>query len=232
MNNRWVKSQKVVNFPFKDFDPTPYLASVPQETILRHKELLEHQKSQPNDQPDEDVIESANHRHNIGSIQENGILAESGGVVPSEQATKQTTPTTTTVKAAFDQDQRRRSVTNHNGISPTKRGGGAGAAGGVVTAGGGAPGETGTGRRKRLVSTSLTKTPVIDGEFTDFHNHRLVESEDPYDLNYQLYAVVVSVRLINHHKGISGGWEYIAYKINSVLHFYRVKFFAENICVY
>ncbi|CAG4967965.1 unnamed protein product [Parnassius apollo] len=39
VNNKWIKSQKVVNFPFEDFDPTPYLASVPQETILRHREL-------------------------------------------------------------------------------------------------------------------------------------------------------------------------------------------------
>ncbi|XP_068623837.1 ubiquitin carboxyl-terminal hydrolase 32 [Battus philenor] len=39
VNSKWIKSQKVVNFPFEDFDPTPYLASVPQETILRHREL-------------------------------------------------------------------------------------------------------------------------------------------------------------------------------------------------
>ncbi|KAJ8954203.1 hypothetical protein NQ318_005798 [Aromia moschata] len=39
VNNKWVKTQKVVNFPFKDFDPTFYLASVPQETILRHRQL-------------------------------------------------------------------------------------------------------------------------------------------------------------------------------------------------
>ena len=31
----------MVNFPFKNFDPTPYLASVPQETILRYRELAE-----------------------------------------------------------------------------------------------------------------------------------------------------------------------------------------------
>uniref|UniRef100_A0A182SEL0 ubiquitinyl hydrolase 1 n=1 Tax=Anopheles maculatus TaxID=74869 RepID=A0A182SEL0_9DIPT len=41
VNGKWVKSQKVVNFPYEDFDPTPYLASVPQETILRHRDLLE-----------------------------------------------------------------------------------------------------------------------------------------------------------------------------------------------
>ncbi|XP_053617515.1 ubiquitin carboxyl-terminal hydrolase 32 isoform X2 [Plodia interpunctella] len=39
VNNKWIKSQKVVNFPFTDFDPTDYLASVPQETILRHMEI-------------------------------------------------------------------------------------------------------------------------------------------------------------------------------------------------
>ncbi|XP_072934687.1 ubiquitin carboxyl-terminal hydrolase 32 [Epargyreus clarus] len=39
VNNKWIKSQKVVNFPFEDFDPTPFLAAVPQETILRHFEL-------------------------------------------------------------------------------------------------------------------------------------------------------------------------------------------------
>ncbi|XP_063389066.1 LOW QUALITY PROTEIN: ubiquitin carboxyl-terminal hydrolase 32, partial [Cydia fagiglandana] len=39
VNNKWIKSQKVVNFPFQDFDPSPYLASVPQETIARHMEI-------------------------------------------------------------------------------------------------------------------------------------------------------------------------------------------------
>ncbi|XP_074026841.1 ubiquitin specific protease 32 isoform X2 [Leptinotarsa decemlineata] len=41
VHTKWVKTQKVVNFPFKNFDPTAYLASVPQETILRHKQLQE-----------------------------------------------------------------------------------------------------------------------------------------------------------------------------------------------
>jgi hypothetical protein len=39
VNGKWVKSQKVVNFPFKDFDPTAYLASVPKHTVVRHSEL-------------------------------------------------------------------------------------------------------------------------------------------------------------------------------------------------
>ncbi|XP_028166705.1 ubiquitin carboxyl-terminal hydrolase 32-like, partial [Ostrinia furnacalis] len=45
VNNKWIKSQKVVNFPFEDFDPTEFLASVPKETILRHRELTERRAS-------------------------------------------------------------------------------------------------------------------------------------------------------------------------------------------
>jgi len=39
LQGKWVKSHKVVKFPFKDFDPTDYLASVPKHTVLRNKEL-------------------------------------------------------------------------------------------------------------------------------------------------------------------------------------------------
>lgn len=47
-------------------------------------------------------------------------------------------------------------------------------------------------RRKRLISTSLTKTPIVDGAFEDFHQHKLKNAEDPFDPKYKLYAVVVS----------------------------------------
>jgi ubiquitin carboxyl-terminal hydrolase 6/32 len=36
---------------------------------------------------------------------------------------------------------------------------------------------------------------VIDGEFIDYHNHKLKAGDDNFDLKYQLYAVVVSVYL-------------------------------------
>merc|ERR1719225_214830 len=35
-----MKSHKIVDFPNKMFDPTDYLAAIPQQTILRHKELV------------------------------------------------------------------------------------------------------------------------------------------------------------------------------------------------
>lgn len=34
LHGRWVKSHKIVKFPFENFDPTDYLARVPKETIL------------------------------------------------------------------------------------------------------------------------------------------------------------------------------------------------------
>uniref|UniRef100_A0A8D8Y4L7 ubiquitinyl hydrolase 1 n=1 Tax=Cacopsylla melanoneura TaxID=428564 RepID=A0A8D8Y4L7_9HEMI len=41
IQNKWVKCQKVVNFPHADFDPTSYLAKVPKTNILRHRRLSE-----------------------------------------------------------------------------------------------------------------------------------------------------------------------------------------------
>ncbi|XP_029830554.2 ubiquitin carboxyl-terminal hydrolase 32 isoform X2 [Ixodes scapularis] len=34
LNGKWVKSQKIVRFPFKDFDPTDYLSPVPRKAAL------------------------------------------------------------------------------------------------------------------------------------------------------------------------------------------------------
>ncbi|CAI6345795.1 unnamed protein product [Macrosiphum euphorbiae] len=45
LNGKWVKSHKVVKFPYKDFDPTDYLASVPKHTVLRNKELQDTTKN-------------------------------------------------------------------------------------------------------------------------------------------------------------------------------------------
>lgn len=46
--------------------------------------------------------------------------------------------------------------------------------------------------RKRLESSSLVTTPVLDDNLVDYHKHRLVPEQEPFDLKYRLYAVVVS----------------------------------------
>ncbi|KAJ8982581.1 hypothetical protein NQ317_005052 [Molorchus minor] len=137
VNSKWVKTQKVVNFPFKDFDPTAYLASVPQETILRHKQLQE--KYAPTNWKSPPIA------------------------------------------------NRRRSPRKQKPVRcPT------------VT---------------RLESTSLLKTPIVDEHLKDYHQHQLLPGQDPFDLRYQLYAVV-------SHSGLLNGGHYISYACNPNGHWY------------
>lgn len=170
VNNKWVKSQKVVNFPFKDFDPTPYLASVPQETILRHKELSEQHANvtdkKCNIEIDDEICEF-DRENFIGSIDENEVAEEALDAVDGKDDEQiESSPANGVNKLPV-----RHSVNN-----PTKR----------------QPNRS-TAGRQRLVSSSLTQTPVIDGHLVDYHNHKLEDGQDPYDLKYQLYAVVVSI---------------------------------------
>ncbi|KRG06553.1 ubiquitin carboxyl-terminal hydrolase 32 isoform X1 [Drosophila mojavensis] len=168
VNGKWVKSQKVVHFPFDDFDPTPYLASVPQETILRHKELLELKRelaSASNDVPSE--------------LDEVDATDKAGGDVPppAEKAEDEKDDTTRETPLASGCVLRQSKSTN-------------------------------SARRQRLISTSLTKTPIVDGEFEDYHQHKLHADVDKFDPKYKLYAVV-------SHSGMLNGGHYISYASNT-----------------
>lgn len=216
VNNKWVKSQKVVNFPFKDFDPTPYLASIPQETILRHKELIEHGNSNAstltngfmggnnsNLENDSSLTEiTPEHSIMSYSIKEvDPIDAESTATdlnsdVISEVTTKpdeMKTPNGNRGEANTNNSQ-----TNNNNHklnsqdvkieqSPSSKIAHSSRRATMTNAS--------IKMRKRLVSTSLTKSPVIDGAFVDYHQHNLNEGQDSFDLKYKLYAVVVSIEL-------------------------------------
>lgn len=189
VNNKWVKSQKVVNFPFKDFDPTPYLASVPQETILRHKELIEHGNKinvnammngsiSDSDDPSSSDFSSGDHSI-VNRIDETDVNDDDD----DRQMVSSSHTSTANNNNKNVQNNNRGSGSTSKSIGrnesssqqSTKR----------MT-------ENTLQRRQRLVSTSLTKSPVIDGEFIDYHNHHLNDGQDPYDLKYRLYAVVVS----------------------------------------
>lgn len=140
-----MKSQKVVHFPYDNFDPTPYLASIPQETILRHIDLKMEAPSavSPMQAKNFDIPEGCED----DSV---GAAAETAGKEDAQQ-------------------------TVNGRTSPTK-------------------GPSTLERRKRLISTSLLKTPVMDGDLVDYHNHRLKGGYGEFDLKYGLYAVVVSWR--------------------------------------
>lgn len=178
VNNKWVKSQKVVNFPFKNFDPTPYLASVPQETILRHKELSEQHNGMNGsvnvtdkkcNMEIDDEIGEFDRENFIGSIDENEIAEEA--MVLDEVDGRDDEQ----IESSLGNNVNKMS-TRYSANNSTKR----------------MPNRSIAGRQ-RLVSSSLTQTPVIDGHLVDYHNHKLKDGQDPYDLKYQLYAVVVSI---------------------------------------
>ncbi|KAH8268808.1 hypothetical protein KR018_007576 [Drosophila ironensis] len=161
VNGKWVKSQKVVHFPFDDFDPTPYLASVPQETILRHKELLELKA-------DTELTLASNEV--VSELDEiDGASGQDKSEAEPQEASKQASSPGNILRQS-------RSIK--------------------------------AARRQRLISTSLTKTPIVDGEFEDYHQHKLKEEMDEFDPKYRLYAVV-------SHSGMLNGGHYISYASNS-----------------
>lgn len=155
-----------MNFPFKDFDPTAYLASVPQHTILRHKQLTEQKKeelehsteSQPERITEESEVDSSCVNNKCNSLEETVLNKISNG--PTEQC--KLLQETYTVQEC-----------DHN--VKVKVGDG------IVKG------------RARLESTSLLKTPIIDEHLKDYHQHKLLPGQDKFDLKYQLYAVVVSI---------------------------------------
>lgn len=157
VNTKWVKTQKVVNFPFKDFDPTAYLASVPQQTILRHKQLLEVKKEE---------LEKSTDSQQERIVEENELETDNKC---EKECVKSNVSNGSTEQCKLLHECNTK-VPGKNKISEN--------AGKV---------------RARLESTSLIRTPIIDEHLKDYHQHQLLPGQDPFDLRYQLYAVVVSI---------------------------------------
>lgn len=240
VNNKWVKSQKVVNFPFKNFDPTPYLASVPQETILRHKELLEHGNATTNNLTNgiSSVINNSNieldtsiseitPEHSIMSysikevdnidtessitdinidstceittkLDEIQSLSEHPADISNSNVRQANISTSTKLNNSNSSNTTTTTTTsttnnNNNNSSNTRMEQSPSAKASAHPVSRRVSSNNATMKmRKRLASTSLTKSPVIDGAFVDHHNHHLDDGQDPFDLKYKLYAVVVS----------------------------------------
>lgn len=225
VNNKWVKSQKVVNFPFKNFDPTPYLASVPQETILRHKELIEHGNlnsfmngflggSNSNIENDSSFSEmTPEHSIMSYSIKEvDGLDTESAAAVDlNSDAINEITTKPDDVQMLNENHKDHQNVSNSQTNNNTKLNHSLDmkieqSPSAKIPTHSSSRRNTSTNAtmkmRKRLLSTSLTKSPVIDGAFVDYHNHNLDDGQDPFDLKYKLYAVVVristNIQALNH----------------------------------
>ncbi|KAL1501454.1 hypothetical protein ABEB36_006770 [Hypothenemus hampei] len=208
VNKKWVKTQKAVNFPFKDFDPTAYLASVPQETILRHRQLLEEKrKREENGKILEDVSEaylssarSSLVEHALSNnctIQCDRQAYLCNNSEDSNNSTQCNGEKCKLLECGKEEEEK--GCVNIQGHNEIDR---------VASSG------TSKSRperiskvRSRLISTSLIKTPIIDENLRDYHEHKLLEGQDQFDLKYQLYAVV-------SHSGLLNGGHYISYACN------------------
>ncbi|XP_037930663.1 ubiquitin carboxyl-terminal hydrolase 32 isoform X2 [Teleopsis dalmanni] len=214
VNGKWVKSQKSVHFPFDDFDPTPYLASVPQETILRHKELLELR------QPDETIEElemtnedailneygkeqqstnNTNNGNNVCNEAEVNISLDNAVEIKNQTNYQRTKldNCSNVVTISEDVNEIREFSVNNDGLFDNSE----------MNTNTLRNKCSGVERRKRLISTSLTKTPIVDGEFEDFHQHMVKTAIDKFDPKYKLYAVV-------SHSGMLNGGHYVSYAAN------------------
>lgn len=166
---------------------------MPQETILRHRELIEQANLESKNLCDVDCTEEINEfdresatdiANHIHAMENDG--AASGTMMDSNDSSELLKEETATpVEQSKENKTKRNSLLVGNRKSMGKP----------------------LGRRKRLVSTSLTKTPVVDDELKDYHNHNLKLEEDPFDLKYHLYAVV-------SHSGLLNGGHYVAYAAN------------------
>uniref|UniRef100_A0A182NQT2 ubiquitinyl hydrolase 1 n=1 Tax=Anopheles dirus TaxID=7168 RepID=A0A182NQT2_9DIPT len=222
VNGKWVKSQKVVNFPYEDFDPTPYLASVPQETILRHRDLLEGLTSGPRgDGRNRDcheefvefdremsMIDEASDEVSFSSLQLNGSKEGEDAEEQREEEEPRSSIITPAILGSNHVASAARQL-NGSELGASSPGGTGSPAtpSSVRLKSASSMRSDDSSRRQRLVSTSLTKTPIIDGELTDFHNHHLKSDRDPFELKYQLYAAVC-------HSGMLNGGHYISYASN------------------
>lgn len=231
----------MVHFPFDNFDPTPYLAAVPQETILRHKELLEFSEIS------QTLAEISEKDDNNAALNDKALETHTSTRTtpsPNNGNTSNNTPTNTSINTTInakhkplngltkeiqlslnDHVNNLLNLQNHTQILDNCKN--------IVVNSTTAnlsnnsdndnlsqiddlddndessdkildntsimdctlrknEGDGTMTRRKRLISTSLTKTPIIDGEFEDYHQHKLKNGEDKFDPKYKLYAVVVS----------------------------------------
>ncbi|XP_034237598.1 ubiquitin carboxyl-terminal hydrolase 32 isoform X2 [Thrips palmi] len=182
VGGKWVKSQKVVNFPFENFNPTSYLAAVPKQTVIRHHQL----------KTEKSLHETSQNDLNIAEEGDCGRVCTPLNSVNEGTRKLSMLRKSSVADTIWEGESDREAMAN----------GDLGASKDVMRSN-----EQKIGGRERLVSTSLTQTPVVDSALQDFHQHRLIPGVDPFDLKYRLYAVVC-------HSGILGGGHYVSYACN------------------
>lgn len=196
-----------MDFPAHKFDPTDYLAAIPQQTIRRHTELLNGGILRTNrvifnqcngtikeasegesgsnvdsvEDEDEDIL---NYEPLVNGLHDNSLddsvvgKSDTSGFVTSSLEEEDLGE----VEEVFEAENDVIHKCHKNAIfSPTAE-----------------------RKRSRQQSTSLMRHPIEDDNLKDFHEHRLVGGKDPFDMSYEMYSMVC-------HSGVLGGGHYISY---------------------
>ncbi|MPC19919.1 Ubiquitin carboxyl-terminal hydrolase 32 [Portunus trituberculatus] len=160
VGNKWIKSQKIVNFPLKDFDPTEYLASVPRQTIYMHRAELE-------------GVDPAVYLANLPD--KDNVLLD---IVPENKIIEH-------IKGSYDDDSSGRSgkPSLNGSVNGSILSGGTSLC--PSTTHEGSLGSSDFGSKRRIRNGSVLYGDTLQ----DFHQHRLEEGYDPLDLKYSLYAI-------------------------------------------
>lgn len=199
VNGHWVKSQKIVKFPYHSFNPTNYLAKIPRRAVFKHKGIV----------GSSDISE-----------EEIDCVTSSSSGVNSEA----TTPTTATNDSRGDEPyvtlslDRLSQTDEHNTLLMNgecgKRNHSSELQGNlpsslIISNGIDTPISPELSS-DTVITTDVksTRSPSPTSDVPqDFHQHRVLDGYDPFDLKYHLYA-------ISCHSGILGGGHYVCYACN------------------
>ena len=214
VNGRWIKSHKIVDFPNDKFDPTDYLAAIPQQTIRRHQELISlgsRARSTICVNSRSRVMSQCN--GTINEISENeSSITDHGSSLDTEEDDEATnhhqevinkskyenlddsavgqSDSTGENDTVFDDisddddDDDDFDVPSQPSESVIKKN--------VIFS----PTTGRRGGRKRQQSTSLMRNPIEDDNLKDFHEHRLKAGRDPFDISYNLYSTIVRINAL------------------------------------
>lgn len=190
---KWIKSQKIVQFPLSDFDPSDYLASVPRETLALHRAQQDGHLNGDDFSSHCSLPVLSETSARLAPFASSNILAN-GGLVSASGGGALSLPPLLIPENNCDtglQEEEEEDdviIIKEEDVGgtrqpPHRRGGGA--------------------ARRRNGS-------VLYGDaLQDFHQHRLKEGEDALTLSYDLYAIAC-------HSGVMEAGHYVSYAKNSL----------------
>lgn len=205
LNGRWVKSHKIVRFPFEKFDPTDYLAKVPRKAVLeaQRRKLLSQVPEVSKDSCGSPGYSINDEKYSIRT--EKYVQLSNGDIVSSDLNQCEN-------KLELNTNSLGYSVPSQNNPAIINN---------AVICSGVTAGDEDYLKQIKLTddsavinhfvseddSVQLTNNSINENqELQDFHQHKLT-GVDPFSMKYKLYALAC-------HSGILGGGHYVSYACN------------------